>query len=368
MKTAYIWQSEFHADIQQNNMSRVTIKDIARVLGVNPSTISRALHDHPDVSTELKATIKQLAGQMGYKPNQMAINLRNGKSKTIALIIPEISMFFFPSVMKAIEEEAHSKGYNLLVLHSNDDIQREIQNAEICAFTGVEGVLISLTRESFETAHLLDLTYSGIPVVYFDKVPNHIEGHKVVVPGKEATFEAVQYLIRENVRKGRICGFFGDPRLSITQDRVEGFRLALSESELLFDIRDAFFVNNSQKAEEAFLALWESDSRPTALYMMSDEVLAGVIKAVHTLKLTIPQDLQLVAISDGHLPLLLGQNIPFVETSGYTLGKVAVAHLFEVIHGRKTEYETITIETPFRDLDFAQISADFSLLPRISTN
>lgn len=331
-------------------MSRVTIKDIARILGVNPSTISRALHDHPDVSIELKATIKQLATQMGYKPNQMAINLRNGKSKTIALIIPEISMFFFPSVMKAIEEEAYRRGYNLLVLHSNDDIQREVQNAEICSFTGVEGVLVSLTKQSFETTHLLDLSYSGIPVVYFDKVPNNIEGHKVIVPGKEATFQAVQYLIQQISDNSRICGFLGDPRLSITQDRVEGFRIALSDANRLFNIQDTFFVNNSQKAEEAFVALWQSDNRPSAVYMMSDEVLAGVIKAVHKLQLNIPQDVQLVAISDGHLPLLLPQKIPFVETSGYKLGKIAALHLFDVINGHKTAFETITIETPFQNI------------------
>lgn len=331
-------------------MSRVTIKDIARILGVNPSTISRALHDHPDVSIELKANIKQLATQMGYRPNQMAINLRNGKSKTIALIIPEISMFFFPSVMKAIEEEAYRRGYNLLVLHSNDDIQREVQNAEICSFTGVEGVLVSLTKQSFETSHFLDLSYSGIPVVYFDKVPNNIEGHKVIVPGKEATFQAVQYLLQQIPESSRICGFFGDPRLSITQDRVEGFRIALSDANRLFNIQDAFFVNNSQKAEEAFITLWESDNRPSAVYMMSDEVLAGIIKAVNKLQLNIPQDVQLVAISDGHLPLLLPQKIPFVETSGYKLGQIAVLHLFDIINGHKTAVETITIETPFQNI------------------
>lgn len=331
-------------------MSRVTIKDIARVLGVNPSTVSRALHDHPDVSLELKANIKHLAEQMGYKPNQMAINLRNGKSKTIGLIIPEISMFFFPSVMKAIEEEAHRRGYNLLVLHSNDDIQREIQNAEICSFTGVEGVLVSLTKQSFETSHFLDLSYSGVPVVYFDKVPNNIQGHKVIVPGKEATIQAVEYLIHHCGENQRICGFFGDPRLSITQDRVEGFRQALSYANRLFNIQDAFFVNNSQKAEEAFLALWQSDNRPSAVYMMSDEILAGVIKAVYALQLNIPQDIHLVAISDGHLPLLLPQKLPFVETSGYTLGKIAALYLFDILNGKKTDFETITIETPFQNL------------------
>ncbi len=330
-------------------MSRVTIKDIARVLGVNPSTVSRALHNHPDVSIELKANIKQLAEQMGYKPNQMAINLRNGKSKTIALIIPEISMFFFPSVMKAIEEEAHKRGYNLLVLHSNDDVQREIQNAEICAFTGVEGVLVSLTKESFETSHFLDLSYSGVPVVYFDKVPNNIQGHKVIVPGKEATIQAVEYLIQHSENHQRICGFFGDPRLSITQDRVEGFRQALTQANRLFYIQDAFFVNNSQKAEETFLTLWNSANPPSALFMMSDEVLAGVIKATHALGLNIPQDLQIVAISDGYLPLLLPQKIPYVETSGYQLGKTAAFYLFDIINEKKTEFETISIETPFRN-------------------
>ena len=118
----------------------------------------------------------------------------------------------------------------------------------------------------------------------------------------------------------------------------------------MFNIQDAFFVNNSQKAEEAFITLWESDNRPSAVYMMSDEVLAGIIKAVNKLQLNIPQDVQLVAISDGHLPLLLPQKIPFVETSGYKLGKIAVLHLFDIINGHKTAVETITIETPFQNI------------------
>ena len=99
-------------------MSRITIKDIANKLNINASTVSRALRNHPDVSGQLKTTIKTLAHELGYRPTHMAVHLRSGKSLTIGLIIPEISMFFFPSIIKAVEEEPHARGYNLLVLHS----------------------------------------------------------------------------------------------------------------------------------------------------------------------------------------------------------------------------------------------------------
>ncbi len=328
-------------------MARITIKDLAKRLNINPSTVSRALRDRPDVSTELKLKIKNLAEKLGYKPNYLAINLRSGKSHTIGLIIPEISMFFFPSIIKAIEEESHNRGYNLLVLHSNDSLDREIENAEICAHAGVDGILVSLTRQSKDIEHFQELSYAGVPIVYFDKVLQNTESHKVVIPGEEATALAVDQLLLLSKTKNRICGIFGDSRLSITQDRVKGFKDTLLKAGITPQEENILYAISSSEAEKHFLTLWAQNKRPDALFIMSDEILSGVVQAINRLQISIPGDLALVALSDGFLPKLLGTPVPYVETSGYTLGKTASILLFNLIAGMPILPDTHHIETAF---------------------
>ncbi len=328
-------------------MPRITIKDIARKLNINPSTVSRALRDRPDVSAELKQEIRKLADKLGYKPNYMAINLRSGKSHTIGLIIPEISMFFFPSVIKAIEEEAHTRGYNLLVLHSNDSIDREIENAEICAHAGVDGVLVSLTRQSSDIEHFQELSGAGVPIVYFDKILQNTESHKVVIPGAQAAEIAVKKLIGLKRKTPKITGIFGDERLFITQDRVEGFRKAMLDSKLEMGAGDILFAKNAAEAEEQFARLWQQPVKPGALFIMSDEILSGVIKAANKIGLHIPNDIPVMALSDGLLPQLLPNHIPYVETSGYALGKTASALLFSLIAGMPILPDLHHIDTPY---------------------
>lgn len=328
-------------------MKRVTIKDIAAKLGVNASTVSRALHNHPDVSTELKTNIKKLADKMGYRPNLMAVNLRHGQSKTIGLIVPEISMFFLPSVMKAIEEKTHLRGYNLLVLHSNDSLQREMENAELCLFNGVAGVLVSLTKQSLDIEHFSDLEYANIPVVYFDKALDPCVAHKVMIPSEPAAYKGAKMLMRNIKPDKRICGIFGDERLSITQERIEGFKRALKEDNYYYHPDNIFFAHNTQEAYNISRLLWQGRTRPDGIFMMSDEILAGVLRAVNEQNIDVPNDLQLISMSDGVLPGFSYPIVPFIETSGYRLGEVAVQRLFDLIDGKAVEPETIFIDTPY---------------------
>lgn len=261
----------------------------------------------------------------------MAIHLRSGKSLTIGLIIPEISIFFFPSVIKAIEEEAHGRGYNLLVLHSNDSIDREIENAIICARMGVDGILVSLSRESTDLEHFQDNSLTGLPIVYFDKVLAEVKTHKVVVPGQDATIMAMRKLLALSPPPFEIYGLFGDPRLSITRDRVEGFTEALREKGIEVKSGNILYAYDAEGAAQHFKTIYKSKPRPGGLFVMSDEILSGVVQAASHLKANIPGDIAIVAISDGYLPNLVPYNIPYVQTSGYLLGKTASKLLFNLI-------------------------------------
>ena len=277
----------------------------------------------------------------------MAINLRSGKSHTIGLIIPEISMFFFPSVIKAIEEEAHARGYNLLVLHSNDSIDREIENAEICAHAGVDGVLVSLTRQSNDIEHFQELSGAGVPVVYFDKILQNTESHKVVIPGAQAAVTAVKQLLLLCPEDQLITGIFGDERLHITQDRAEGFLKSLTDAGRITGDNTVHYARNAAEAEDEFIRIWNNDERPGGLFIMSDEILSGVVRGASSVGVSIPRDLPVVALSDGFLPKLLPGKIPYVETSGYSLGKTASALLFSLIAGMPILPDLHYIDTPY---------------------
>jgi LacI family transcriptional regulator len=135
-------------------LKRATIKDISKIAGVNPSTVSRALNNHPDISNELKKAIKQIAENLNYIPNKIASNFRNKSNKTLALIIPEINMFFFPSVINGISKVAKSNGYQLIVLQSNENEETEIENIKTCIDNRVSGIMISLSRNTESMMHI----------------------------------------------------------------------------------------------------------------------------------------------------------------------------------------------------------------------
>ncbi|WP_290795396.1 LacI family DNA-binding transcriptional regulator [Flavihumibacter sp. UBA7668] len=325
-------------------MARVTIKDLAGKLNINPSTVSRALRDHPDVSPSMRENIKQLAEKMGYKPNHMAINLRRGSSHTIGLIIPEIAPFFFPSLIKAVEEATHARGYNLLVLHSNDSIDREIENAEICANMGVDGILVSLSRQSHDIEHFQELMAAGIPIVFFDKVIHNSLAHQVVMPGKEAAALAVSTLSRSVPFGSRIMGFFADTRLSITEDRMEGFKDALNQLNWPLEAVELVISDDPVAAKSAFLTAWQADHQPAAVFVMSDELLSGIIQGIYQENIRIPEDLFLVGISDGELPNYLPFSFPYVHTSGFDMGTTAAGLLFQLIRKLPIAAETHYME------------------------
>ncbi len=333
-------------------MNRVTIKDIARYLNINPSTVSRALRNHPDVSTKVKESVVQLADKLGYKPNFAAINLRKGKSGTIGLIIPEIANYFFPNVVKAVEEIVHERGYNLLILQSNDSLDREIQNAEICARLGVEGILISLTKESSDIEHFQELMYNGTPIVFFDKIIHDTVAYKVTIPGEQAAYDAVNFLLSKNKKAKRIAGILGDERLSITQDRLSGFNRALREHNVKSAPGQVHYAHNSVEAGEIFEELWSNAKRPDCMFLMSDEILEGVMKKVYKMKLNLPHEMKIICMSDGFLPSLYNFDFPYIKTSGFDLGKAAAELLFKLMDNKPMSTQTYFIETPLVDPDY----------------
>lgn len=310
-------------------MGRITIKDIAKLLEINPSTVSRALKDHPDISQETRAKVKRIANDLGYVPNLQAISFRNRKSHLIGLILPDMNMFFFPPVISAIEETVRKEGYNLIVLHSNNQLEREQENVRICQRLGVEGLLVSLTSESSTLDHFSELIGQGVPLILFDRVKDEIDIPTVIIHDEAVAWEAVSHLVSKGCK--RICGIFGDPKLSISQLRKEGFRKSIEEFGLPLDndlIVHAYDYDHGFKEVEKILGM---PNRPDAFFTMSDTLLVGAMMALQKHKVQIPDEVAIISISHGEMPRFFSPKVSFVQHSGTRVGATAVGLLFKLI-------------------------------------
>jgi len=329
-------------------MGRITIKDIAKLLEVNPSTVSRALKDHPDIGKETKERIQQVAKELGYQPNYQAIRFRQNKSRQIGLIIPEMGMFFFPSIVKAIEEFVTKNGYNMIILQSNDSLEKEKENALICRNFGLDGLLVCLSKETFTIDHFTDIL--NIPVVFFDKVIQNKETPSVVINDQMASYTAINHLAKKGYKK--ISGVFGNPNLEITQSRKKGFLKALDKHQLPHREEFYFYVDTLEEAKKEFTNLLKQEELPDAVFAMTDQTLAGIMQAIYEQGLSVPEELAVICISNGKLPYYLSPPITHIRHSGYMVGKTAVELLFDLMNDNVTvDKQQIELETFLVELD-----------------
>jgi LacI family transcriptional regulator len=328
-------------------LKRATIKDIALKAGVNISTVSRALKNHPDVGAELRSKIKRLAEEMNYHPNMMAVQLRKQKSNIIGLIIPEANMFFFPSVIKGISEVIQALGYRLLVLQSGENLERETENVRICYENSVDGLLMMLTNKTKELHHLEELKDANVPVVLLDKVLDDSGFDEVVIDDIKAAEICTEYLINSGSKN--ILGLFGNANLMITAKRMKGFFNVIQAQNVT---GDAKFVDDTFSAWRCVEDYFKTN-QPDAIFAMSDEIIAGVIPALKKMKISIPERCAVLGISDGYLPQILDPQVSYLHHDGYTLGKMAAQHLIKRINGKSSsdthEYLIMPTELIIKD-------------------
>lgn len=311
-------------------MSRITIKDIARALRLNISTVSRALRNQGEVSEETRRMVQQTAAELGYQPNLQAIHFRKQRSGLIGLVIPHMNMFFLPSVIEAMEGFVREKGYNLVVFQSGDSLAKEIEIARMCQNFSVDGLLVSVSKETSDAAHFSELVAEGTPVVFFDRTIVGADLPHVVINDAHASEMAVAHLFERGYQ--RIGGLFDDAHLRITQERYRGYYAALEQAGRPLRAEDVFFTANMEEGRQSLQYLLQrSAPRPDALFVMSDELLAAAMQVTYELGIRIPQDLAIVSISDGKLPYFFAPKITHIAHSGYTVGWQSAQLLFDLL-------------------------------------
>lgn len=310
--------------------SPATLKKISTQLNISISTVSRALKNHPDISENTKRKVKELALLMEYEPNAYAVNLRTNKSRVFGLIVPVISNLFYDSFIAAVEEEARKHGYSLIILQSGDDPLQEAENLKLCKLNRVDGVFISLVAESNAELLYNKLKETGTPVVFFDKVPENTGFDTICMADEEAATLAANTILK--YKKKKILALLGNADLSITKKRKGAF-LKVFEREKTPPVIDIHHCLNSAEARKITTESLAKKIKPDHIFCMSDELLIGAMKSIYQSDLRIPEDVSVLAISNGFIPGLYKPEITYIETSGFELGKLSVKRMLENMAG-----------------------------------
>lgn len=315
-------------------MANATLKKIAQVLDISISTVSRALKNHPDISQSTKQKVTELAETLEYEPNAVAVNLRSKNTKVFGILIPSITNNFYDSFIAAVEEEVKQSGYSLMILQSADNPETEIENLKIYRQNRVSGVFVCLAKETTNLDAFHKMKDAGIPIVFFDKVPDDDSYNRVCLADKDAAIMAAEALLKKN--KKNILAIFGESQMSITKRRLKAFQETLSTTKKL--ALSIEYAGTTEEAEHISNNYFQLKKQPDAVFCMSDEILTGVMKSVQKLKIEVPQT-GIISLSDGFFPKLYYPEITFVETSGYRLGKLACERMMQCVKGKEEPKE-----------------------------
>ena len=313
------------------SFNQVTIKDIARELGISPSTVSRALKNHPDISAETKKAVHELAEKLNYQPNIVALSLRHRKTNTIGVVIPEIVHYFFSTVISGIESVAYEAGYNVILTQSNESAQREATDLKALFNSRVDGMLISISRETNHYEHIESILAKDVPVVFFDRSYDNPNTSKVLVDDYEGAYEAVKHLIEQGCR--RVAHLEMAPGLAIAEDRKRGYVDALKDHNLPVDekltiICPSGSLEDGQRAAEQLLSL---KTLPDSIFANNDLLAFGAMQVIKKRGLKIPDDIAIVGYSNWFFSALTDPPLSSVHQPGFEMGMEAARLLISQI-------------------------------------
>ena len=324
--------------------SPVTIKDIARALGISPSTVSRALKDHPDISRDTKIAVNELAKKLHYKPNAVALSLKNSKTNTIGVIIPQLIHYFFSSVISGIEDVAYDAGYNVMICQSNEKYEREIINTQALLSNRVEGALISISKETEDFSHLEMIEESGIPMVFFYRVPDGFDSDCVIIDDKKSAYNAVCHLIESGCK--RIAHLAAPSSLGIGRCRLEGYKEALKDRGLPYTEEYVIVADSFELAAAATRKLVQLPVPPDGIFTVNDLTAVGAMKTLQKMGIAIPDKIAIMGFSAGSFSDITTPTLSSVDQHGYEMGKKAATVLLKRIESQRTgEGEVFYIDT-----------------------
>ena len=318
-----------------NDSTPLTMKDIARELGISVSTVSRALKDSPRISEERRRAIQQYARERNFYPNVIGAALRHSHSvpsKVIGVIVPEFTHYYFSSVLTGIEETAMAHGYYIMVALSNETYEREVRICDMFHRQKVCGVIVSQAKDTRQYDHFQKLLDSQIPIIFYDRICTGVNASRVVVDDYMGAFNAVNYLIDTGCRR---IAFYGSPmQLEISKNRFNGYKDALLKHGLPFDEQLTRICDNRQDAELITPDMFDGDRYPDAFFAVNDDTAIGILYTVKRMGLRVPEDISICGFTNGQEAMACDPMLTTVEQRGKRVGEEAAEILIDKVEGR----------------------------------
>ncbi len=315
---------------------QVTIKDIAEKLGISPSTVSRSLKDHPDISVKTRNAVKELAKLLGYKPNLIALNLKNSRTNTVGLLVPEIEHHFFSTIINGIEEIAYQNNFNVLIVQSNESYLREVLNTQTLLGNRVDGMLASFSKETKDFSHFQQIIDNEIPLVFYDRAVEEMHADVVVVDDYSGAYDAVTHLIKEGCQ--RIAFYSAPQHLLLGKDRLHGYIAALENNNIKFDKNLVYSCDTFESAIKISQSILRKVDRPDGVFAVNDLTAVGVMKIAKNLGIKIPEELKIVGFENSKNASICEPELTSVDQFGYNLGKKAMTILLNRIKEDTPDY------------------------------
>ncbi|MGJ7031287.1 LacI family DNA-binding transcriptional regulator [Niabella hirudinis] len=318
-------------------LDAITIKDIAKALGLSASTVSRALRDSYEISEETKKKIRDYANENKYRPNLAALSLRKGKSRSIGVIVSDIANSYFSQVIAGIESVANEKGYNVIITQSKDSAEREQMIVNDLTSRSIDGLIVSLAAGTTDYTVFEEMIDRGVPIVFIDRIAEDIETHKVTADNFTGAYEAVQHLAKNGYRK--IALIANNRNLSISRERIEGCIKAFEELGLEQNAKWVQFCaaggSDDREIEKVISSLLGMKNKPDALLTLSDTLSLKTLRILKRKQIKIPGEIGLMGFSNFNNSELLDPALSVIYQPSVEMGSMAAKLLLADIESKR---------------------------------
>ena len=329
-----------------SSKKEVTIYDIAKELNLSASTISRALKDHYSISHKTKKAVKKVAEKRGYSPNTLAASLRNNKSNTIGVIVPQINRPFISSLISGIEVSAKNAGFNVIISQSHDDYLTEVANTSALYASRVSGLVVSLGMKTLQYNHFRQFIKNNIPIVFVDRVTKDLNSDLVIIDNSAAGFDATSHLIEQGCQK--IAHVAGSQSRNTYKERLEGYLKALKSNNL--PVKEEYIIHNdflsAEDGQRCAKELFDLEDPPDGIFCANDTTAISVIQYAKKKGIKVPEELAIIGFNNDPQSEIIDPPLSTIEHPAVDMGKISVQQVLKnKEHSDIVRSESIVLNT-----------------------
>lgn len=322
----------------------VTIYDVAKALNISPSTVSRALKDHPHIKDETKKKIRATAIEMGYQRNKFASDLRQKHTNTIGVVVPKLDSYFMATAIAGIEKVTADNGFGLIISQSQESWKKEISCVSTLFNSRVDGLLVSLAFDTKNLKHFNILFNKDIPVVFFDRVADCNGCTSIVIDNFKAGYESTSHLISQGCR--RIIHLGGNMMRNVYFERFRGYKQALADNKIEFD-QDLIIVSDmsSQAGFDTAMKILNMKPRPDGIFTANDTTAVAIMVELKKAGINVPEEIAIAGFNNEPVSQFIQPNLTTIDYPAREMGEIAASSLINKIkNSQSADLSTIVLQ------------------------